>query len=628
LRSAFQPTESGAQRSQDVDPDLEELAPVPWFWRIEDELGKPERGIPLDELGNRTRIAPRIEGFVERQQRARERRGVAVDLSEVVVEHRATLSDSSVELIDVGDVDPCVPRVSHACRHLGDARAVASEGDRQAGGLHTSGRHRRVLVLGELAVEVAEVTAQQLVDDSRALFESIDTLFVGNLEGRTPHHELVVDLSAAEPEDETTVTQLVDRHGEPRDMDGVSPRQIRHHHAEFKILRLTRQRAESDPRIEQRGSAITPIPECVADPGSVELGVLHPHRKVAAVLMVAGDDVDAEGKVRHAGIVPQDASGRLVDVHVNPSAVLVAVVIFVSSVLAPTSVDAGDPEPQPKVARIAAVGDIACDPQSPYIDVAGYCQHDVVGKLVHGMVRRGTDWFFTLGDAQYEYGTYHDFRAEFHPAFKAVRSVTKAIAGNHEYYTDHARGHFRYWGRHAGSRQQPWRTFTPVRGWRVIFLDSQCEHVGGCGARSPQGRWLRQLLSDNTKPCTLAMWHHPLRSSGEYAGSADSQARAEPLWRMSNRGGVDVVLNGHDHIYERFAKRSDMQQFTVGTGGKNHYAITTKAPGSRKRYGHRYGVLRLDLVSNGSYRHAFVSSGGDVLDKGSVSCTNEPVTSG
>ena len=346
------------------------------------------------------------------------------------------------------------------------------------------------------------------------------------------------------------------------------------------------------------------------------------------MLLVAGDDVDAKGEVGHAAIVSQDASGRLDDVHVNPAAVLAAVVVFAASVAAPISVDAGGPDPRPKVVRIAAVGDIACDPQSPYVDVAGYCQHDAVGKLVRGMVNRGADWFFTLGDAQYEYGTYHDFRAEFHPAFRAVRSVTKAIAGNHEYYTDNARGHFRYWGSHAGSRKQPWRSFTPVPGWRVIFLDSQCEHVGGCGARSPQGRWLRHLLAENTKPCTLAMWHHPLRSSGEYAGSADSQARAAPLWQMSNRGGVDVVLNAHDHIYERFAKRSGMQQFTVGTGGKNHYEITTKAPGSRKRLGHRYGVLRLDLSSDGGYRHAFVTAGGNVLDKGSVRCTNEPAQAG
>ena len=98
---------------------------------------------------------------------------------------------------------------------------------------------------------------------------------------------------------------------------------------------------------------------------------------------------------------------------------------------------------------------------------------------------------------------------------------------------------------------------------------------------------------------------------------------------MSNRGGVDMVLNGHDHIYERFAKRSGMVQSTVGTGGKNHYAITTKAPGSRQRYGNRYGVLRLDLVEQWHLSHMLSSpSVGPYSTRGPCSCTNEPVTSG
>lgn len=274
--------------------------------------------------------------------------------------------------------------------------------------------------------------------------------------------------------------------------------------------------------------------------------------------------------------------------------------------------------------QVLAVGDIACDPQSPYVGAAHQCRQDDVGALVDTLVRGGAQWFFTLGDAQYETGRYRDFRASFDPAFRSVRSVTKAVAGNHEYYTSGARGHFRYWGRHAGTPEQPWRTFVPASGWRVLLLDSNCDEIGGCGPRSREGRWLRRVLAANTTPCTLAMWHHPFRTSGEYAGNAYSKSLARPLWRASNRGGVDVVLNGHDHIYERFAKFSDVQQFTVGTGGKSHYRITTTAPGSLTRIADRYGVLRLGLSSDGSYSYAFVSTSGRVLDRGSSRCTNEP----
>ncbi len=328
-------------------------------------------------------------------------------------------------------------------------------------------------------------------------------------------------------------------------------------------------------------------------------------------------------------IVPQSLSGTLVPMRLRISGVVAvvasAVVLGSSGVTTVQATgDGSAAAAKPKVVRLVAVGDIACDPDSPYNDVAGYCQYDRVGTLVKRMVNRGADWFITLGDAQYEYGTYNDFRRGFHRAFRDVRSVTKAIAGNHEYYTENARGHFRYWGKRAGSRKQPWRTFTPVAGWRVVLLDSNCEYVGGCGPDSRQGKWLRRTMAANSRTCTVVMWHHPLQTSGEYAGNVDSKARALKLWKIANAGGVDLVLNGHDHIYERFAKRSDIQQFVAGTGGKNHYGITTKAPGSRKRIGDRYGVLRLDLSSDGTYRHAFVTAAGNVVDRGQVRCTNEP----
>jgi len=280
----------------------------------------------------------------------------------------------------------------------------------------------------------------------------------------------------------------------------------------------------------------------------------------------------------------------------------------------------GQPARQPTT--LIATGDIACDPDSPFFDSRGLCQQDRVGSLVTKLVRRGAEWFIPLGDVQYETGSYGDFLAVYDEAFGGVRSVTQAIAGNHEYVTRRARGYFRYFGARAGNVEKPWRTFVAARGWRVVLLDSNCEHVGGCGPRSPQGRWLQRQLADSGQQCTLAAWHHPLQTSGEYAGHVDTYERALKLWKLADAGGVDVVLNGHDHIYERFAKKDGMEQFLVGTGGKNHYDITTKSPGSQARIGHRYGVLKLTLRSGGRYRHAFVTASGVELDAGHGSCAN------
>lgn len=242
------------------------------------------------------------------------------------------------------------------------------------------------------------------------------------------------------------------------------------------------------------------------------------------------------------------------------------------------------------------------------------------------LVHRGADWFVPLGDIQYEEATLRQFTKVYDPAFGGVRSVTRPIAGNHEYLTRGARGYYRYFGSRAGTRTHPWRSFIPAPGWRVLLLDSNCEYVGGCGPRSPQGRWIKAELAAAPETCTIAAWHHPLRSSGEYAGSVDNRNRAKKLWTLVDAGGVDIVLNAHDHIYERFAKKSGIQSFVVGTGGKNHYDITTKAKGSRERIGNRYGVLRLLLRPDGTYRHAFVTTQGNLRDRGHLTCRNHPAS--
>ena len=240
------------------------------------------------------------------------------------------------------------------------------------------------------------------------------------------------------------------------------------------------------------------------------------------------------------------------------------------------------------------------------------------------MVNHGADWFVPLGDIQYETGGYRAFERVYDKAFGAVRNVTRPVPGNHEYGTPGAHGYFKYFKDKAGSPKHPWRSFIAAPGWRVLLLDSECEAVGGCGPHSRQGHWIKRKLRTTSQQCVVAAWHHPLHTSGEYAGNADSESRARKLWRLVDQGGADIVLNGHDHIYERFGKLHGMQEFVVGTGGKNHYSITTHAHGSRTRIDNRYGVLKLTMRANGTYRRAFVTADGVVRDSGHGSCTNKP----
>jgi 3',5'-cyclic AMP phosphodiesterase CpdA len=152
-----------------------------------------------------------------------------------------------------------------------------------------------------------------------------------------------------------------------------------------------------------------------------------------------------------------------------------------------------------------------------------------------------------------------------------------------------------------------------------------CEKVGGCGATSPMVSWLKNDLGANPKACTLAYFHHPLFSSGEHG----NQTKMRPTWDALYAANADVVLNGHDHSYERFAPQTPsgtldtargIREFVVGTGGGSHYAFRTIKANSQVRNSDTYGVLKLTLNPT-SYKWNFVPvAGKSFTDSGTTSC--------
>ena len=141
---------------------------------------------------------------------------------------------------------------------------------------------------------------------------------------------------------------------------------------------------------------------------------------------------------------------------------------------------------------------------------------------------------------------------------------------------------------------------------------------------SPQDRWLRDDLSANAAKCTLAYWHRPLFSSGPHGPSE----QVRHAWRVLHDFDVDVVLAGHDHLYERFAPQDPdgrpdpvrgIRQFTVGTGGATRYTPRTVALNS-EAIGQDWGVLVLTLDRD-SYRWEFSPVAGAVFrDSGNAAC--------
>jgi hypothetical protein len=293
------------------------------------------------------------------------------------------------------------------------------------------------------------------------------------------------------------------------------------------------------------------------------------------------------------------------------------------------------PPPLPTPPRgdpvIAAVGDIACDPGNKNFNggkgTARNCRQNAVSDLV---VNTGLAAVLPLGDIQYEDGEYSKFLQSYHPSFGRAKQITRPAVGNHEYLTRDAAGYFQYFGAAAGHPSMGYYSYT-LGTWLMIAVNSECSHAGGCHQGSPQETWLRHLLATRKNRCVLAYWHEPRFSSGQHG----SHRHMGVIWNTLAAAGADVVLSGHNHVYERFEPAgvtdvksesptldsNGIRQFVVGTGGKNLTRFSSPPlPGEVVRNEDTYGVLRLTLHA-GSYDWRFVPEAGKAFtDTGTARC--------
>lgn len=231
---------------------------------------------------------------------------------------------------------------------------------------------------------------------------------------------------------------------------------------------------------------------------------------------------------------------------------------------------------------------------------------------------------FTAGDNSNEEGTLSQYESCFGPSWGRHLDRLYPSPGNHDYVTDSGKDYFSYFGERAG---EPGRDFYAYRlgNWLVLSLDGNCETIG-CGANSAQVKWLEQTLGDNETRCTLAYWHQPRWSSGTTQGNGSVSI----LWKTLYRNGVDVVINGDDHIYERFAPmdgeghRDDergMREFIVGTGGAYYGGFGEEIhSASEVRRSGIFGVLLLTLFP-ARYQWEFIPVEGQVFsDRGGDIC--------
>jgi hypothetical protein len=232
---------------------------------------------------------------------------------------------------------------------------------------------------------------------------------------------------------------------------------------------------------------------------------------------------------------------------------------------------------------------------------------------------------FTAGDNAYPSGTFTQFQNCYDPTWGRHKARTRPSPGNHDYNTSGASGYYQYFGAAAGPSGAGYYSYN-YGDWHIVVLNSMCELiVGGCSATSPQAQFLRDDLAANLTLCTLAYWHHPVFSSGQH-GNDPKMAWAFQILYDNN---ADLVINGHDHDYERFAPQTPsgtadpargIREIVVGTGGARLRGFTTIRPNSEKRNAKTWGVLKL-ILNPDSYSWQFVPVAGQTFtDSGTTSC--------
>ncbi|MFZ0534798.1 MAG: metallophosphoesterase, partial [Anaerolineales bacterium] len=214
---------------------------------------------------------------------------------------------------------------------------------------------------------------------------------------------------------------------------------------------------------------------------------------------------------------------------------------------------------------------------------------------------------FTAGDNAQLEGAESEFINCYDPTWGRHKARTYPVPGNHDYNTPGASAYYAYFGTAAGEPGKGYYSYD-LGSWHIIALNS----VIDVNAGSIEEQWLRTDLAAHPNTCTLAYWHYPRFSSGTTHGSNDHMGA---LWQALYDYGADVVINGHEHIYERFAAQNPqgvaepargIREFIVGTGGAyTDYPIGTPIANSEVINNNTYGVIKLTLHAT-SYDWEFI----------------------
>ncbi len=158
------------------------------------------------------------------------------------------------------------------------------------------------------------------------------------------------------------------------------------------------------------------------------------------------------------------------------------------------------------------------------------------------------------------------------------------------------------------------KRYYSFRKGRVEFLALDSNYMD-----PPQLDWLSKELQSSDSPWKLAFFHHPLYSDGKFHGpDLDLRARLEPVFDAS---GVNVVLSGHEHLYERVVPKNGISYFVLGNSGELRLHGLKQTPDVAKGFDTDRSFMVVEIAGDQFYFQA-ISRTGQTIDSGVIDRQN------
>ncbi len=315
----------------------------------------------------------------------------------------------------------------------------------------------------------------------------------------------------------------------------------------------------------------------------------------------------------------------------------IACLVLITCTL-PTDVHEGRSRPSfftasPAAVTLVGAGDIA-ECGNPGSQQTAVLVQEVLSDVPSATV-------FTAGDNAYPDGSAADYQNCYDPTWGQFKAKTRPALGNHEYDTGSADPSFDYYNGPgsttgpAGNRGEGWYSYDKGK-WHIVVLNANATFVG-TRAGSPQETWLKADLAATAQPCILAYWHHPRFYSGTTTPLPAPTSSLLDFWKDLYAAGADLIINGHAHVYERYAPQTPdgvldltngIRQIIVGTGGESGGSLTVLRQNVEVVEGRTLGVVELTL-DDGRYAWEFEPVAGKVFnDRGTGLCHGSPEPGG